>query len=681
MRAWGLRALRVLRKPPGYIARRVAAEVQRELDRFVQPYRTRSFGAAALCARTGEPSLTALWQRLYQQPWPVATARVSPPALEAVAPGAAAALLARAERAARHEVDLLGSGPVPLGKSIAWDVDFKSGARWAPRYFRDIPVLNALRPSDVKVPWELSRLQWLMPVGQAYLLTGEERFAVCARDVLQQWLAANPLGRTVNWALAMEPAMRIFSWTWLFRVFAGSRAWADPDFRERFICSLYQHGQFVARNIERADVNGNHFTADCAALVVAGAFFGGSEAQGWLHGGLADLEREIAVQILEDGVDFEVSAAYHRLVAELFLLAAIHAQHRGLPVSARYRERLAAAARFTVAYTRPDGSAPLWGDADDARALPLGTAPVTDHRHLVACTAVFLGDRELTARARGGWEEAFWLFGAERVVVPRMPPETTGVESFPQGGAYVLHSAGESHVFIDCGPVGIAGRGGHGHNDALSFEATLGGVAVVLDAGCFLYTASFEERNRFRATAAHNTPQIDAEEINRFVSPELLWLLHDDARPVEPRVFVNDERLVFEGGHSGYRRLRAPVTPWRRIELHGRGSVLRINDTFRGSGSHAVSIPLQLAPGWEPPELASGVATCRHMCGRQLRIRWYGKGEWELTAEPGRVAPSYGVVVTAPRLNWRTAGAVAELSLEMTIELLEEEISVGRVGR
>jgi hypothetical protein len=671
MNAWGLRALRVLRKPPGYIARRVAAEVQRELDRFVQPYRAGRFGAAALCAHTGERSLTDLWQRLQRQSWPIAAAPVSAASLEVVAAGAAATLLARAERAARHEVDLLGSGPVALGKRICWDVDFKSGARWEPRYFRDIPLINTLRPSDVKVPWELSRLQWLMPVGQAFLLTGDERFALCARDVLRQWLSANPVGRTVNWALAMEPAMRIFSWTWLMRVFAGSRAWAEPDFREHFLCSLYQHGQFVARNIERADVNGNHFTADCAALVVAGAFFGGSEAHGWLHRGHADLEREVALQILEDGVDFEMSAAYHRLVAELFLLAAIHAQHRGLTVSARYRERLVAAARFTAAYTRPDGGAPLWGDADDARALPLGTAPVTDHRHLIACTAVFLGDRELAARARGGWEEALWLYGEERVFVPPMAPLATGVESFPEGGAYVLRSGGGSHVFIDCGPVGIAGRGGHGHNDALSFEATLGGVAVVADAGCFLYTASFEERNRFRATAVHNTPQIDAEEINRFVSPELLWLLHDDARPVEPRVFADDDRLVFEGGHSGYRRFRAPVTPWRRIELHGQDGGLRITDTFRGSGTHAVSIPLQLAPGWELPELTNGIATCRHSSGRQLRIRWQGSGQWQVTAEPGRVAPSYGVVLTAPRFTWRAAGVVTELSLETTIEWLQ----------
>ena len=70
--------------------------------------------------------------------------------------------------------------------------------------------------------------------------------------------------------------------------------------------------------------------------------------------------------------------------------------------------------------------------------------------------------------------------------------------------------------FIDCGPIGLAGRGGHGHNDALSFEAWLEGAPLVIDRGSFVYTGSFEKRNEFRSTASHNTPSVDGEEINRF---------------------------------------------------------------------------------------------------------------------------------------------------------------------
>jgi hypothetical protein len=293
---------------------------------------------------------------------------------------------------------------------------------------------------------------------------------------------------------------------------------------------------------------------------------------------------------------------------------------------------------------------------------------------------VFLGDAELAAQARGGWDEAFWMFGAAAVPRPARRPLVTRTDAFPLGGAYVLR-ADDAHVFIDCGPVGLAGRGGHGHNDALSFEAALGGLAVVSDAGCFVYTASFEERNHFRATAAHNTPQIDGEEINRFVSPDLLWLLQDDARPLEPRVLLQGEHLVFEGGHSGYRRLHDPVVPWRRIQLHRDGASLRITDTFRGSGRHCVSVPLQLAPGWMLLELRAQRACCASASGERIRISWGGKGEWRISEEPGRVAPSYGVVVPAVRFACRAMGPIADLSLDTTIERIQENVSDDSVGR
>ena len=205
-------------------------------------------------------------------------------------------------------------------------------------------------------------------------------------------------------------------------------------------------------------------------------------------------------------------------------------------------------------------------------------------------------DRELAALARGGWDEALWLYGADAFGPAPPAPVLPATQAFPCGGVYILR-APAAQVFIDCGRVGLAGRGGHGHNDILSFEATLAGLPVVSDAGCYVYTASFEERNFFRSTQAHNTPQIDDEEINRFVSPQLLWLLHEDAQPCAARVFEERDAAVFEGGHSGYRRSAEPVMPRRRLELRRDGAAVRVRDTFEGTGSHRVCIPLQLAPG------------------------------------------------------------------------------------
>src|SRR5206468_3500651 len=90
---------------------------------------------------------------------------------------------------------------------------------------------------------------------------------------------------------------------------------------------------------------------------------------------------------------------------------------------------------------------------------------------------------------------------ARRPAFMRMAP-SSALESkaFPEGGFYVLRSD-RAHVIVDCGEVGMRGRGGHGHNDILSFELWLDRTNLVTDCGAYLYTASREWRNRFRSTA------------------------------------------------------------------------------------------------------------------------------------------------------------------------------------
>ena len=248
---------------------------------------------------------------------------------------------------------------------------------------RDIVYVNPHDASDVKVPWELSRLQWLMPAGQAYLLTRDERYAEAVRAVLESWIDANPYAQTVNWSCTMEAALRILSWTWFFRVFHGSRAWADPAFRERFLCALYLHGDFTDRHLEhlrrqRQPLHGGRGRARLRRPLLRP----GPATRGGGRRGLVDPVRRAPAPGLPGRRRLRGLVPYHRLVTELFLLPALYREALGLDVPEPYRERVKAMARFAAAYSRPDGSVPLWGDADDARALPLGGQDLNDHRYL-----------------------------------------------------------------------------------------------------------------------------------------------------------------------------------------------------------------------------------------------------------------------------------------------------------
>jgi len=658
---------RTLRKPPRLVARRLTQEAGAQADRYLAPRRARRFDLKRLLRAVGDVDLDALWQRLAARPYPAHTSAVDAAEHRWLCPGDEARIRAAAADALAHRVRLLGSDRVELGPSIDWLRDFRSGVAWPRRYMRDIRYVNLEDASDVKVVWDLSRLHWLMPAGQAYLLTGEERHAEAVRSVLESWIDANPYAQSVNWSCTMEPALRILSWTWFFRVFHASQAWQDKGFRERFLRALYLHGDFTDRHIELSDVNGNHCTADAAGLVFAGLFFGrGGDAERWHARGWSLLCEELPRQVFPDGVDFEASVAYHRLVAELFLLPALYHQACSLDIPNGYRERVVAMARYTAAYSRLDGTSPLWGDADDARALPFGRQAIADHRYLAAVVGAAFGVPELAHATAGPRDEAFWLLGpAAAASLPAVgtPPTPPGSTAFPDGGFFVMRNAVD-HVFIDCGPVGLAGRGGHGHNDCLAFEAALDGVRLVSDCGLFVYTASAGERNRFRSTAYHNTPRVDDQEINR-IRPEQLWTFANDARP-ELRLFETGAvRDQLTGAHSGYHRLDPPVTPVRTIELNHERHSLLVRDSFETAGRHRFEVPLHLAPGVEASLQSPGVVELR-AAERRFQLTWEPTAAWSFEFGAGRVAPSYGVVLPIVRLLWSREG-LGEPSLSVRI--------------
>jgi uncharacterized heparinase superfamily protein len=661
------RIVRALRKPPHIIAQRMLSELNAHTDRFRAPRRVSGLSEQVLAERVDTTSVRELWTKLSARAFAIPVRFLAEADYERTCPGDTARIVRAAEQALDRRVDLLGTGPVNLGTPIDWHRDFKTGTSWQPAFMRDIDYTNLASPSDVKVPWEVSRLQWLMPAGQAFLLTRDERYAAAVRDILVEWIDANPYARGVNWACTMEVALRILTWTWFFHVFCHSQSWADEAFRAKFLRALYLHGDFTERYLERSDINGNHFTADAVGLVFAGLFFGNGVApRRWADAGWAALCAELPRQVFADGVDFEASVAYHRLVLELFFLGARYRETLGLPVPNEYRERVVAMARFALTYSRPDGTVPLVGDADDARALPFGGQPIGDHRYLAGLVGAHWSVPDLMAGFSGPRSEVLWTLGrsaaaslSEGCAEARRVPSA----SFPQGGFYVMRNA-RDHVFIDCGPVGLAGRGGHGHNDCLSFEAAIDGVHLITDCGAYVYTASADERNRFRSTWCHNTPQIDGQEINRFIRWDQLWTLHDDAAPEVRQWETGPGSDLFVGSHSGYQRLKAPIRPVRTIELnHGRHT-LRIHDAFEGPGEYAVEIPLHLAPGVQVERTGSN-EMCLVARGRRFRLGWHG-AEWELAVETARTSPSYGRVVDSTRLVWRgRAHAAAALTVSV----------------
>jgi len=428
----------------------------------------------------------------------------------------------RVKLALAGEVEVFGDEPVKVRQPLPWSEDVQSNFGWPLGFHRRIDYVNHGRHSDVKRAWELSRLRHCVALAQGAVVLPDDRCTGALSERLRDWRRANPVGWSVNWTCAMEVALRAVNLICIDGILlAGSRT-VEPDRRE-FVASLYQHGWFLTRNLEVSDLNGNHFLANAVGLLWIGRYFAGvGESDSWLSRGRDMLRAAAREQVLGDGLDHEGSLPYHVLVLELFLLGLAAGGHE--PEITPPVEAMLVA---LISFVGPDGRVPDIGDDDGGRIAAFCDAPSGDARRVIALGAAITGH----ADAAGGtpWpQDALWLAGVSAHGSRRGSGPQRRL--FEIGGLVVLGEPPD-HIVVDVGPVGFRGRGGHGHLDALSFEATLGEAIVVRDSGTGSYTGDPDLRNRLRRAQAHTAVVIDGLAYARLGDASRLWAIDGDSPP------------------------------------------------------------------------------------------------------------------------------------------------------
>ena len=642
---------KLLSMAPRDIWMRLGSEIGPYIDNLPPGEIEKKLSEKKLLCLLGVGTFGELHSKLNNVKMPWCSNGISLGTLENTVPGESEKIIKRAELVLSGYISIFGPDPFYFESidKIDWYRDYKSNLSWPFDFFHNLDPADLHRKSDVKFPWELSRLQWLIPVAQAWKLTGDNRYAEFTQQVLSAWINKNPYGWGINWGCTMEPAMRIFTWCWFYQLLSSSPAWQNNNFQFQFIRSLYLHLKFVNRYIEITDINGNHLTADAASLIVGGVFLRGKKTISWAMKSWKILKREIFLQVYDDGVDFEGSVPYHRLVAEFFHVGAESIEELGVVVPKKYSNRLIKMAEYIEAYTRPDGLCPVFGDNDNARTLPMCSVDINDHRYLPSIIRRRWAPETLSESWRESASECLWWWGS-------IPSKTNLKQQkrsirFQDGGAYILRNNND-YIYFDCGPLGLKGRGGHGHNDMLAFEAVLKGCSIVTDPGCLVYTGNHELRNSFRSTYFHSTPQIENYEINRFISPLNMWFLHGDGNANELAWHDDPDYTLAIGSHDGYSRLQPPVIIQRNIILDKNKHALAWKDQFIGAKELKVSTTLQLASNVKIKEKNYGNI---HIVsgGQTFVIEWEDAAIWEIEVQDGMVAPHYGEVLPAKRLRWK----------------------------
>lgn len=246
-------------------------------------------------------------------------------------PPPADALPWTAARYADGWFDLLGSGwrPFTAGSLIDWHTDTLSGHRWDPATWHAGIDRAPGRGIDIKLPWELGRLQHLPQLALAYRhagagargFTDPEIYRLAIERQLVDFITHNPPGRGVQWGCTMDAAIRIANVLLALDILATGRGALSPSAESLVTGSVQAHAAFIVANLEwtRA-ARTNHYLADVCGLLWAAAHLEGSpEADSWLCLAARELQAETRGQFDRDGAAGEGSTSYHRLSAEMVI--------------------------------------------------------------------------------------------------------------------------------------------------------------------------------------------------------------------------------------------------------------------------------------------------------------------------------------------------------------------------
>lgn len=362
-----------------------------------------------------------------------------------------------------------------------------------------------------------------------------------------RWIDENPAPLGNGW----EPyplSLRIVNWVkWLTIVGKTQPKWLD---------SLALQVSVLSQRLEY-HLLGNHLWANAKALIFAGAFFSGQQAQRWLKKGLDILEREIREQFLPDGGHFELSPMYHAtLLWDLLELLEL-ARCTDLPElrqrEALWREYASRALTWLAAMCHGDGEISFFNDA----AFDIAPAPA-----------------RIQAFAH--------RLGLTMPVDPIGANEVVRVHQLASTG-YVRVDWRDAHAILDVAQVGPDYLPGHAHADTLSFEWSLGGQRVFVNSGTSQY-GNDAERQRQRGTVAHNTVAIAAADSSE------VWAGFRVARRAYPKALVVDashDEASIGCGHDGYRRLKG--RPMHRREWRANAGQLTITDTVTSRAEDSVA--------------------------------------------------------------------------------------------
>ncbi|TLS37221.1 alginate lyase family protein [Pseudalkalibacillus caeni] len=456
--------------------------------------------------------------------------------------------------------------PVSFGEKIDWTYQYKGDFEW---------TVN------------LNRARFMAELGQAYWLTGEEKFAEAYIRLMKDWIAQNPLteeeiyqseARQYNvkdtWR-KLDSGIRITNWIKGYFCVRESPAWTD-DVERLFHDALKLHGNYLSIAYTPHDKQSNWgFLETNGLFQIAILFPELEESSNWLKLAVERLETMCRLQVFEDGMHNEQSPMYHHEVLHCLFEPVLLARINHLQVPQTLVDSLDRLFTGSLSFVKPDGHQPMLSDSDD-----------TDSRDVLTRGAVLFERGDLKSQ---GYEmldyEGIWYYGQKGMETYRnlksQLPEFCSIH-MEQAGYSVMRSGWSSdarYLIFDGGHMDIIRA--HGHDDFLHFDLHAFGKDLLLDTGRYTYMEN-DYRRYFKESFNHNTTSVDGKSISGYQSS---WSWKNVAQPREHYWNSQPAFDYVQAGHNGYWRLDDPVQVLRQI-FYVKPSYWILVDTFRSHEEH-----------------------------------------------------------------------------------------------
>lgn len=389
--------------------------------------------------------------------------------------------------------------------------------------------------------YNLHYLEFLIPLAVKYTDTGEERYFLKWEEFMDSWLKQPSADSFEPYTISMRIPNLLICLELL------REKLRNTGLKSRVMTSIYQQYRYLLQTQERA-LLANHYFENLKTIVISSLLFRELDIY---HKYFDLFLKEIGEQVLPDGLHFERSLMYHKIILEDILrvhMALNSAHHTGDAEKLIPAIQIMASAmvRLEQGFRRT----PLFNDAGNNVSKDKGALLRAIERHL-----------------------------SNSVILPSV------AEGFEASGYFKLYH-GDTAVLFDCGEIGPSYMGGHAHCDCLSFELSVRGKSLFVNSGTGQYQG--ELRSFFRSTAAHNTVMIDDREQSE------LWGEHRAARRMRSvKGKIRGDALMgrFQSylGDSFLRSLK-----WNNDKT------LAITDAFRSrdAEAHTARQFLHLAPGY-----------------------------------------------------------------------------------